>query len=91
MRMGRKQRLVVALGTLTFAAPLAICQEKAATGKDLPRFHEVAPGLYRGGQPTRAGFEHLKERGVKTVINLRDERDERKLVEELGSSTSTSP
>jgi protein tyrosine/serine phosphatase len=32
---------------------------------------EVAPGLYRGGQPTAAGIAWLKSIGVKTVLNLR--------------------
>jgi protein tyrosine/serine phosphatase len=44
----------------------------------------VVPGLYRGGQPTPAGFRFLKWRGIKTVINLREEHDQRELVEKLG-------
>jgi protein tyrosine phosphatase (PTP) superfamily phosphohydrolase (DUF442 family) len=32
---------------------------------------EVAPGLYRGGQPDAEGIAWLKSLGVKTVINLR--------------------
>jgi protein tyrosine phosphatase (PTP) superfamily phosphohydrolase (DUF442 family) len=32
---------------------------------------QVAPGLYRGGQPDREGIAWLKSLGVKTVINLR--------------------
>ena len=48
------------------------------------RFEQVAPGLYRGGQPTAAGFGFLKWRGIRTVINLREELDERALVEALG-------
>src|SRR6185436_745623 len=32
---------------------------------------EVAPGLYRGGQPDADGIVWLKSLGVKTVINLR--------------------
>ena len=32
---------------------------------------EVAPGLYRGGQPDADGIAWLKSLGVKTVINLR--------------------
>jgi serine/threonine protein kinase/protein tyrosine phosphatase (PTP) superfamily phosphohydrolase (DUF442 family) len=32
---------------------------------------EVAPGLYRGGVPDAEGIEWLKERGVRTVVNLR--------------------
>jgi protein tyrosine/serine phosphatase len=50
----------------------------------IPRFAEVAGGIYRGGQPTRAGFEFLKSRGIRTVINLRLENDEADIVTELG-------
>ncbi len=58
----------------------------SAVGPDgeIPRFSEVAGGLYRGGQPTEMGFYLLKERGIKTVINLRMENDEANLVERLG-------
>jgi len=58
----------------------------SAVGPDgeIPRFFEVAGGLYRGGQPTERGFYLLKERGIKTVINLRIENDEASLVERLG-------
>ncbi len=32
---------------------------------------EVAPGLWRGGQPDQKGVEWLRSRGIRTVINLR--------------------
>ena len=32
---------------------------------------EVAPGLYRGGQPSAEGIAWLKSMGIKTVLNLR--------------------
>ncbi len=38
----------------------------------LPNLHKVSPGLYRGAQPTPAGFMELKNLGVRTVINLRE-------------------
>ena len=42
--------------------------------------------LYRGGQPSYDGIQQLKERGVRTVIDLRDDRNpsERMWVEEAG-------
>jgi protein tyrosine/serine phosphatase len=42
--------------------------------KELPNFHQVNQGLYRGGQPKQGGFEMLKKLGIKTVIDLRNER-----------------
>ena len=73
------------------ALPLAAFaweQSAIGAGKDsqaaIPRFQAVVPGLYRSGQPTPAGFRFLKWRGIKTVINLREEQDEWELVEKLG-------
>jgi len=72
---------------LLFLLPTALeLRPLSAAGPDgeIPRFFEVAGGLYRGGQPTERGFYLLKERGIKTVINLRMENDEANLVERLG-------
>ena len=62
--------------TNSFTEPLAT--------KDIPRLQMIAAGLYRGGQPERAGFEYLKNYGIKTVINLRTENDEEVIVKGLG-------
>ena len=51
---------------------------------EIPRFIQVSDGLFRGGQPTQKGFELLKQRGIKTVINFRMENDESAAVEKLG-------
>lgn len=58
---------------------------------DVPigRFHQVDQGLYRGAQPTEAGFRHLRDLGVRTVVNLRMDADakrtnEKQIVESLG-------
>ena len=47
---------------------------------------EVAPGLYRGGQPTAEGVAWLKSIGVKTVLNLRHYHGdtEKQMVESVG-------
>ncbi len=57
---------------------------------DMPgidKLHTVS-GLYLAGQPDESGFASAKERGIKTVIDLRHEDetefDEKELVEELG-------
>jgi protein tyrosine/serine phosphatase len=74
--------------TLLFLFPVvAIARplEDAPKEGDLPRFAVLSDGLYRGGQPTEKGFRFLKEKGVKTVINLRAEDDsEAAIVEKLG-------
>jgi protein tyrosine phosphatase (PTP) superfamily phosphohydrolase (DUF442 family) len=47
---------------------------------------EVAPGLYRGGQPSAEGIAWLKSIGVKTVLNLRHYHGdgEKRAVESVG-------
>jgi protein tyrosine/serine phosphatase len=77
-------RILLAFAALEFTGVYGVGAEIVGQEKALPRFHEVAPGLYRGGQPKREGFDLLKQRGVKTIINLREERDERELVVGLG-------
>jgi hypothetical protein len=32
---------------------------------------QVAPGIFRGGMPDDRGVQWLRERGIRTVINLR--------------------
>jgi protein tyrosine/serine phosphatase len=54
------------------------------TNRDIPRFLKVDEGLYRGGQPVSEGFEFLKQKGIKTVINLRTEDKEGDIVRGLG-------
>jgi protein tyrosine phosphatase (PTP) superfamily phosphohydrolase (DUF442 family) len=51
----------------------------------IPRFGEVTPTLYRGGQPTQEGFNNLAEMGIDIVVDLRGSREsERRLVTSLG-------
>ena len=39
--------------------------------EDLPNLHRVAPGLWRGAQPSADGFRALERLGVRTVVSLR--------------------
>jgi len=56
--------------------------------EDLPNFHQVHDYLYRGGQPSAAGLEKLKQRGISTIIDLRNpgekKFDEDRLAQKLG-------
>lgn len=53
----------------------------------IPNFFVVSDEMLRGGQPTAEGFQELKERGTKTVVNLREEswlvEEERRILEPL--------
>ena len=38
-------------------------------------FYEVAPGVYRSNQPAPPHFGRIERKGIKTIINLRGQRD----------------
>ncbi len=78
------RRLIGLLLLVPFAAVSGPLAEEPGKG-DIPRFSILGEGLYRGGQPTAKGFQFLKEKGIKTIINLRAEDDsEARIVEKLG-------
>src|SRR5687767_31247 len=82
--MPPKLRFFASLLTLTFAD--VGCQTVGKSVPGVENFAVVDDGLYRGGQPSFEGIRQLKERGVRTVIDLRDDRNpaERMWVEEAG-------
>lgn len=66
-----------------------LAERIAAPGLD--NFARIAPGVYRGAQPTDEGFRWLKAHGFKTVINLRSWHSERSKVEALGMKAVAMP
>jgi tyrosine-protein phosphatase SIW14 len=50
--------------------PRSIAQKLPVAG--VPNFGTVTPALYRGGQPTKKGFESLSKMGVGIVVDLRE-------------------
>lgn len=62
----------------------------AAPVEDLPRFFEVDHGqIYRGAQPTEIGLIKLRQLGIKTILDLRNEDpvqidQEKKIADSLG-------
>lgn len=63
-------------------------------GRDaLPRFRQVAPGVYRSGQPNREGLAYVAKLGVKTVLSLRfwRARGEAAEVRRLGMTSLSAP
>jgi tyrosine-protein phosphatase SIW14 len=72
------------VGSLTLMSAWASSQSE-----NLPNFQKVDDHVYRGAQPTNNGFRDLAERGIKTVVDLRDigehsQADEQKAVMDLG-------
>jgi protein tyrosine phosphatase (PTP) superfamily phosphohydrolase (DUF442 family) len=82
------RRLAISVLPLLAAAillpALGACGELGLPQPVIPRFQRVAEGLYRGGRPTPAGLAFLKEKGIKTVVDLRPGDGEKALVEKLG-------
>ena len=72
-----------------------------STGKPLARRIEgkagvenlalLAPGIYRGAEPTAEGLRTLKEMGVRTVIGFRSYHSTAKAVEEAGMTSVELP
>jgi protein tyrosine phosphatase (PTP) superfamily phosphohydrolase (DUF442 family) len=55
-----------------------------STFPGVPNFAEVSPELYRGAQPTAAGFRELRRRGARTIVSLRETRSDRGLLRGTG-------
>ena len=66
------------------AAAIAGAGEPVAPELPIKRFLKVSDHLYRGGQPDDDGFRALRDLGIRTVISLREDPDERAVVESLG-------
>jgi tyrosine-protein phosphatase SIW14 len=70
------------------ATPAASPTPASSQMMGVTNFHQVNEHIYRGAQPTAAGFQSLAKLGVKTIIDLReaDGRSalEKKLVEGAG-------
>jgi uncharacterized protein (TIGR01244 family) len=89
-------RLLALTAVSLLALAIGARAEEPAAKVPIERFNKVDEHLYRGAQPTEAGFKRLRELGVKTVINLRMEEDavrtdEKRIVESLGMTYISIP
>jgi tyrosine-protein phosphatase SIW14 len=73
-----RQGNLVAVAVFAGAAVFATSASAQIVGVE--NFHQVNEHIFRGAQPTAAGFESLAKLGVKTVIDLR-ETDSRSALE----------
>jgi protein tyrosine phosphatase (PTP) superfamily phosphohydrolase (DUF442 family) len=67
--------------SIVFFLPVVFLAGCSTVGRDIAGIHNfdrVSSMLYRGGQPTRQGVATLRQLGIVTIINLRDDpnRDE---------------
>src|SRR5258708_40139489 len=49
----------------------------------VPNFGEVTPTLYRGGQPTREGFDRLAKMGINIVVDTGRSKGDRKQIKQV--------
>lgn len=64
------KKLLSILILIAFVPELVAAQGEVRS-TELPNFHQVNVGLYRGAQPKGGGLKQLAARGIKTIINLR--------------------
>lgn len=74
------QRLVEYRSGLTDTADKALPIDSVEVGN----WHRVSAQLYRSAQPSRAGFAEIKQRGIRSVLNLRALHDDDDEAEGLG-------
>jgi tyrosine-protein phosphatase SIW14 len=64
-----------AIAATLFCLTTTSAGQSNARYKELPKFHEVNAGLYRGAQPKAGGLERLAQLGIKTIVDLRSAGD----------------
>jgi uncharacterized protein (TIGR01244 family) len=56
---------------------LPILSFSNAKGEEIKNFHKVDEYLYRSGQPQKSDMKSAQEKGIKTIINLRNVIDDK--------------
>ncbi len=82
--MNRSASILLSLPAWVLMTGIGFWGGASPASEGVPRFHPVTQNLFRGGQPSQAGLEFLKNQGIKTVVNLRSENQEQEAVEKLG-------
>ncbi|MBX9876999.1 MAG: tyrosine-protein phosphatase [Candidatus Obscuribacterales bacterium] len=67
---------VIPLAALLFISFAAPASADIDTRGAISNFENFAPNLYRGSQPSFEALKELRAKGVKTIINLRLDREE---------------
>lgn len=76
--------LLVSLGCGSARTPRPEKWAKPVNSITLINWHKLNDDVYRSEQPTRRGFQEIREVGIKTIVNLRDKHSDASLVEGLG-------
>ena len=84
---GRRYHFIYLSLSVLLCFGAAGVRAEADKHEEIPAFLQVAPGVYRGGQPSETGLKYLKSLGVKTIINFRAEEEavrEKRKTEQYG-------
>ena len=75
-RVRKSLTTTAALRVVVSFAGLAFCGCAVVSAPHgIPNFSQVVAGVWRGGQPTVEGWEHLKSLGVKRIVKLNTEHE----------------
>lgn len=87
---GIKNKITAIDHPIVKPAPTAVIPEDVKISekiyglRGLSNVGKVSPAIFRGSQPLPEGYITLKKMGIKTVINLRTSKNEKKVVESTG-------
>jgi tyrosine-protein phosphatase SIW14 len=89
---GSRRIAGIALAALLIVTGTAVCGTKARPEKwakpvassVLKNWYKLDDDVYRSRQPDRKGFEEAKRAGIRTIVNLRANHSDAKLIEGLG-------
>jgi len=70
MNTSHTKTLFINVALMLLAISLWACGSIPVVTNGISNFKEVAPGVYRGGQPTEEGWAYLHSKGIKTVVKL---------------------
>jgi protein tyrosine phosphatase (PTP) superfamily phosphohydrolase (DUF442 family) len=82
---------------LVVSSPLAAEKVRPAewavpvTVEGVPNLYRLTRNLYRSAQPTLQGFNHLRQMGIRIVINLRGGEDDARAAPEMGFRLESVP
>ncbi len=65
-------------------APAPVTADDREPDVPAERFVQLEDNLFRGAQPDEAGFNRLRDMGIRTIVSFRNDASERALVESLG-------
>jgi len=76
--------VLILVGSASKARPRPATWAQRVPSSTLENWYQLDADVYRSEQPSRKGFEEIRAKGIKTIIDLRDKHSDAPLVEGLG-------